>query len=117
MINIGPYQLNGQAVLAPMAGITDQPYRQICHRMGAAMVTAEMSGSKEGLRQTRKSLLRLADLEDSEPRAIQIVGTDPAEMANAAQYHVDAGAQIVDINMGCPAKKAVSYTHLRAHET
>ena len=105
MINIGPYQLDGQAVLAPMAGITDQPFRQICRRMGAAMVTAEMSASKADLRQTPKSLLRLADAADSEPRAIQIVGTDPAEMAIAARYHVDAGAQIVDINMGCPAKK------------
>ena len=105
MINIGPYQLDGQAVLAPMAGITDQPFRQVCHRMGAAMVTAEMSTSKADLRQTSKSLLRLADAADSEPRVIQIVGTDPAEMAIAARYHVDAGAQIVDINMGCPAKK------------
>ena len=105
MINIGPYQLDGQAVLAPMAGITDQPFRQVCHRMGAAMVTGEMSTSKADLRQTSKSLLRLADLGDSEPRVIQIVGTDPTEMALAARYHVDAGAQIVDINMGCPAKK------------
>ena len=105
MINIGPYQLDGQAVLAPMAGITDQPFRQVCRHMGAAMVTAEMSTSKAELRETRKSLLRLADAADSEPRVIQIVGTDPAEMAAAARYHVDAGAQIVDINMGCPAKK------------
>lgn len=105
MINIGPYQLDGQAVLAPMAGITDQPFRQVCRRMGAAMVTAEMSTSKADLRQTSKSLLRLADAADSEPRVIQIVGTDPVEMAIAARYHVDAGAQIVDINMGCPAKK------------
>ena len=77
----------------------------MCHRMGAAMVTAEMSTSKADLRQTSKSLLRLADAADSEPRVIQIVGTDPAEMAIAARYHVNAGAQIVDINMGCPAKK------------
>ncbi|MDG2472425.1 MAG: tRNA dihydrouridine synthase DusB [Pseudomonadales bacterium] len=105
MINIGPYQLDGQAVLAPMAGITDRPFRQVCRHMGAAMVTAEMSTSKADLRQTSKSLLRLADAADSEPRVIQIVGTDPVEMAIAARYHVDAGAQIVDINMGCPAKK------------
>ena len=105
MITIGPYQLPGQAVLAPMAGITDQPFRQICRRMGAAMVTAEMSASKIELRQTRKSLLRRADGDDSEPRVIQIVGTDPKEMATAANYHVESGAQIIDINMGCPAKK------------
>lgn len=105
MIQIGPYQLNGRAVLAPMAGITDFPFRQMCHQMGAAMVTAEMSASNPALRNTRKSLLRLTNPDDAEPRAVQIVGTEAAQMAEAARYQVSHGAQIVDINMGCPAKK------------
>lgn len=105
MIQIGPYYLEGRAVLAPMAGVTDFPFRQICRRSGAAMVTAEMSASNPELRNTRKSLLRLTNPEDSEPRTVQIVGTEPLQMADAARYQVEAGAQIVDINMGCPAKK------------
>ncbi len=105
MIQIGPYQLNGRAVLAPMAGITDFPFRQMCRQTGAAMVTAEMSASNPALRNTRKSLLRLTNPDDAEPRAVQIVGTEAAQMAEAARYQVSHGAQIVDINMGCPAKK------------
>jgi len=105
MINIGRYQLAGRAVLAPMAGVTDFPFRQICRRLGASMVTAEMSGSNPALRDTRKSQLRLANPDDAEPRTIQIVGTEPLQMAAAARYQVESGAQIVDINMGCPAKK------------
>ena len=105
MINIGPYQLAGRAVLAPMAGVSDFPFRQVCRRLGASMVTAEMSASNPALRDTRKSQLRLANPDDAEPRTIQIVGTEPLQMAAAAQYQVESGAQIVDINMGCPAKK------------
>lgn len=105
MIQIGPYTLHGRAVLAPMAGVSDFPFRKICRRMGAAMVTAEMSASDPALRHTHKSLTRLTHPDDDEPRAIQIVGTDPHQMAMAAQYQVEHGAQIVDINMGCPAKK------------
>ena len=105
MINIGPYQLAGRAVLAPMAGVTDFPFRQVCRRLGASMVTAEMSASNPALRNTRKSQLRLTNPDDAEPRTIQIVGTEPLQMAAAAQYQVEFGAQIVDINMGCPAKK------------
>lgn len=105
MITIGPYQLAGRAVLAPMAGVTDFPFRQICRRLGASMVTAEMSASNPALRDTRKSQLRLANPDDAEPRTIQIVGTEPLHMAAAARYQVESGAQIVDINMGCPAKK------------
>ena len=105
MIQIGPYKLAGRAVLAPMAGVTDVPFRQLCRQMGAAMVTAEMSASDPALRDTKKSQLRLTHPYDLEPRAIQIVGTDPEQMAMAARYQVEHGAQIVDINMGCPAKK------------
>lgn len=105
MIRIGPYQLNGKAVLAPMAGVTDYPFRQMCRQAGAAMVTAEMTASNPALRNTLKSRLRTANRNDTEPRAVQIVGTEPEQMADAAEYQVQAGAQIVDINMGCPAKK------------
>lgn len=105
MIQIGPYQIQGRAVLAPMAGVTDFPFRQICKQMGAAMVTAEMSASNPVLRNSLKSRLRLPQADDSEPRTVQIVGANPQQMADAAAYQVTAGAQIVDLNMGCPAKK------------
>ncbi len=105
MIKIGPYELKGFAVLAPMAGITDFPFRKICRELGASTVTAEMSSEKQELRESFKSKTRLANPDDYEPRIIQIVGTDPIKMANAASYHVKHGAQIIDINMGCPAKK------------
>lgn len=103
--SIGPYQLQGKAVLAPMAGVSDFPFRKICLEHGAAMATAEMSASKAALRDTLKSQLRLTQAQDREPRTVQIVGTNPIELADAAQYQVEQGAQIVDINMGCPAKK------------
>ena len=105
MITIGPYTLRGRAVLAPMAGVSDVPFRQICRRLGAAMVTAEMSSSDPSLRRSEKSQRRLSHPDDPEPRTVQIVGTEPQQMADAAAYQVQAGAQIIDINMGCPAKK------------
>jgi len=105
MIEIGPYKLKGFAVLAPMAGITDYPFRRLCKETGASAVTAEMSSDKKELRGTFKSKTRITNPNDSEPRIIQIVGTEPTRMAEAAIYHVQNGAQIIDINMGCPAKK------------
>ena len=105
MINIGPYQLQSQVVLAPMAGITDLPFRQICRQLGAGMVTGEMIASDTSLWTTKKSSTRLPQLCEQEPRAIQIVGSDPVLMANSARRSVELGAQIIDINMGCPAKK------------
>ena len=102
---IGPHEITGRALLAPMAGITDYPFRSLCLRFGAAMATAEMSSSKAELKDTLKSRMRLANLNDQEPRTVQIVGHCPMQMADAARYQVDHGAQIVDINMGCPAKK------------
>lgn len=105
MITIGPYSLNGYAVLAPMAGVTDMPFRQVCLKMGAAMATGEMTSSNPRLRTTTKSKLRETHSHEAEPRTVQIVGTNAEDMANAAAYHVKAGAQIIDINMGCPAKK------------
>lgn len=103
--HIGPYKIKGLAVLAPMAGVSDFPFRKVCLQHGAAMATGEMTASKPELRLTTKSLLRLANADDPEPRVVQIVGTEPEQLADAAEYQVRHGAQIVDINMGCPAKK------------
>ncbi len=91
--------------LAPMAGVSDQPFRLLCHQQGAGLVFNEMVSSKQSLRDTRKSELRRIHPDDPEPRAVQLLGNDPAELARAArQAHVD-GARIIDINLGCPAKK------------
>ncbi len=105
MFHIGPYRISGSVVLAPMAGITDQPFRQLCRRLGAALVVSEMVTSDTRLWHTRKSSLRLNHSGEPEPRAVQIAGNDPAQMAEAARLNQAMGAQIIDINMGCPAKK------------
>jgi len=104
-MKIGPYHLPNQLILAPMAGITDRPFRSLCLRMGAGMAVSEMVTSNKQLWHTRKTRLRLDHSGEHEPRSIQIAGTDPAQMAEAAIFNVDQGAQIIDINMGCPAKK------------
>ena len=88
-----------------MAGVTDQPFRQICREMGAGLVVSEMVTSDTRLWNSRKSQTRLAHCDNVEPRAVQIAGSDPCMMAEAARMNVDRGAQIIDINMGCPAKK------------
>jgi len=104
-LKIGPYSLASPFVLAPMAGVTDAPFRRLCRRFGAGMTTSEMTTADTALWQTPKSRFRL-DLDlDAEPVAVQIAGSDPAQLAEAAQAVVARGAQIVDINMGCPAKK------------
>jgi tRNA-dihydrouridine synthase B len=102
---IGPYTLPNSLILAPMAGVTDRPFRQLCHRLGAGMVVSEMVTSDVRLWNTRKSSLRLIHQDDAEPRSVQIAGGDPQMLAEAAQRNVELGAQIIDINMGCPAKK------------
>lgn len=108
-MQIGKHSIEGKAVLAPMAGISDMPFRQLCAELGASMVTGEMTSSNPALRNTLKSRLRTAlpdaPFRNSLPRIVQIAGTEPAEMAMAAEYQVAIGAQIIDINMGCPAKK------------
>lgn len=105
MLQIGPYQIPTPVVAAPMAGVTDKPYRQVCRDHGAGMVVSEMITSQKELRDSRKTKFR-SDLNgEPEPVVVQIVGTEPAEMAAAARYNVQNGAQIIDINMGCPAKK------------
>jgi len=104
-VKIGPYELASPFVLAPMAGVTDAPFRRLCRRYGAGMTTSEMTTADTRLWQTAKSRRRL-DLDlDAEPIAVQIAGSEPGALAAAAEACVDRGAQIIDINMGCPAKK------------
>ncbi|UFQ98307.1 tRNA dihydrouridine synthase DusB [Pseudomonas wenzhouensis] len=102
---IGPYTLPNRLILAPMAGVTDRPFRQLCRRLGAGLVVSEMVTSDVRLWNSRKSSLRLLHAGDPEPRSVQIAGGDPQMMAEAARKNVELGAQIIDINMGCPAKK------------
>jgi len=104
-VRIGPYTLTNRLILAPMAGVTDQPFRQLCRRFGAAMVVSEMLTSDVRLWNSRKSRLRMPHADEPEPRSVQIAGGDPQMLAEAAQRNVELGAQIIDINMGCPAKK------------
>jgi len=105
VISIGPYQLANRVILAPMAGVTDQPFRQLCRRLGAGLVVSEMVTSDTRLWNSRKSRLRLQHDGEPEPRSVQIAGGDPEMMAEAARMNAQLGAQIIDINMGCPAKK------------
>jgi len=104
-MRIGPYKLKNNLFLAPMAGVTDRPFRSLCRRLGAGMAASEMVSSNSLLWGSKKTLRRADHTGEDEPRAVQIVGSDPAMMAQAARYNVDNGAQIIDINMGCPAKK------------
>jgi len=104
-MQIGPYTLSSPILLAPMAGITDKPFRQLCRSMGAGLVVSEMVTSEPHLLKSRKTRLRMDHQGDTAPISVQIAGTDPAKMANAAKFNVAQGAHIIDINMGCPAKK------------
>jgi tRNA-dihydrouridine synthase B len=104
-VRIGPYTLPNQLILAPMAGVTDRPFRQLCRRLGAGLVVSEMVTSDVRLWNTRKSSLRLPHVGDPQPRSVQIAGGDAQMLAQAARANVELGAQIIDINMGCPAKK------------
>lgn len=104
-MQIGNYKIEQKAVLAPMAGVTDRPFRQLCKKLGAGMAASEMVGSNSLIRGSIKTLRRANHLGETFPRVVQIVGTDPNMMALAAKINVDQGAQIIDINMGCPAKK------------
>jgi tRNA-dihydrouridine synthase B len=104
-MQIGPYRIDPPVVLAPMAGVTDKPFRLLCKRLGAGLAVSEMTTADPRLWQTRKSLRRMDHAGEPEPVSVQIAGYDPAMLAEAARYNADHGAQIVDINMGCPAKK------------
>lgn len=105
MFQIGPYRIDGKVILAPMAGVTDLPQRELCSRFGAAYTVSEMVTSDTALWDSRKTRSRLQWGNTSGPRVIQIAGSEPGPMAQAAREAVAAGAQVVDINMGCPAKK------------
>jgi len=104
-MHIGPHQLSNNVVVAPMAGVTDRPFRQLCKRFGAGMAVSEMVASSPHLWATHKSARRVDHRGEVDPISVQIVGADPQMMAQAARHNVDQGAQIIDINMGCPAKK------------
>ncbi|MCF1427347.1 MAG: tRNA dihydrouridine synthase DusB [Shewanella sp.] len=104
-MQIGPYQLRNQLIVAPMAGVTDQAFRNLCLRYGAAMAVSEMLLANPDVWDTEKSRLRLSHSGEEGIRSVQIAGADPDSMAWAARYNVEQGAQIIDINMGCPAKK------------
>jgi len=104
-MQIGPYRIDPPLALAPMAGVTDKPFRLLCKRLGAGLAVSEMTASDPRLWQTRKSLKRMDHAGEPEPVSVQIAGADPGVLAEAARYNADHGAQIIDINMGCPAKK------------
>jgi tRNA-dihydrouridine synthase B len=104
-VKIGPYTLPSNVVLAPMAGVTDRPFRLLCRSFGAGMAASEMLTADISLWNTPKSRRRMDHTGEPSPRVVQIAGYDPAMMAEAARRNVDAGAEIIDINMGCPAKK------------
>ncbi len=104
-MRIGSYSVSGRLIAAPMAGVTDRPFRTLCRRLGASFAVSEMVSSDPRLRSSEKTRRRLDHEGEREPRWVQIAGADPGEMAEAARYNADAGAQIIDINMGCPAKK------------
>jgi tRNA-dihydrouridine synthase B len=104
-MHIGPYKLENNLLLAPMAGVTDRPFRQLCRSLGAALAVSEMVSADASLWGTRKTVKRLDHRDEPGPVSVQILGADPRMMADAAQANVAHGAQIIDINMGCPAKK------------
>jgi tRNA-dihydrouridine synthase B len=104
-MRIGPYLIDPPVVLAPMAGVTDKPFRLLCKQLGAGLAVSEMTNADPRLWHTRKSLQRMDHAGEPEPVSVQIAGYDPAMLAEAARFNVANGAQIIDINMGCPAKK------------
>jgi tRNA-dihydrouridine synthase B len=104
-MQIGPYTLDNNLVVAPMAGVTDRPFRQLCRRMGAGLAVSEMLSSNPKVWKTDKSMNRMDHMGETGIRSVQIAGADPDLMAEAAKFNEKNGAQIIDINMGCPAKK------------
>ncbi|MDB5726951.1 MAG: tRNA-dihydrouridine synthase, partial [Noviherbaspirillum sp.] len=104
-MNIGPYTLRNNVFVAPMAGVTDRPFRQLCKQLGAGYAVSEMAASDPRLWASEKTSRRINHDGEMEPKAVQIAGADPAMLAECARFNVDRGAQIIDINMGCPVKK------------
>lgn len=107
-MQIGSYQLSNNLILAPMAGITDRPFRELCKQFGAGLAVSEMVASNPALREHKRTLLKADHNGETGLRSVQILGTDPRQMAEAARFNARRGAQIIDINMGCPAKKVCS---------
>ncbi|MDP2097678.1 MAG: tRNA dihydrouridine synthase DusB [Methylobacter sp.] len=107
-MHIGSYQLKNQLILAPMAGISDRPFRELCIQFGAGLAVSEMVASNPALRQHKTTRLKMDHGNETGIRSVQILGTDPQLMAEAALFNAQRGAQIIDINMGCPAKKVCS---------
>jgi tRNA-dihydrouridine synthase B len=104
-MQIGPYTLKSPLILAPMAGITDRPFRQLCRSMGAGLAVSEMVASNSLLWGSEKTKRRANHDGEESPCSVQIMGADPQMLAEATRYNIDEGAEIIDINMGCPAKK------------
>jgi tRNA-dihydrouridine synthase B len=104
-VRIGPLLLDNNLVVAPMAGVTDRPFRALCRRLGAGLAVSEMIAADTSLWGSRKSLRRMDHSGELEPVAVQIAGADPQRLAEAARVNADRGARIIDVNMGCPAKK------------
>ena len=107
-MKIGPYTLKNNLILAPMAGITDRPFRNLCKQYGAGLAVSEMVASNPALRKHKRTLLKSDHSGEIGIRSVQILGTSPEQMADAARFNEQRGAQIIDINMGCPAKKVCS---------
>ena len=104
-MQIGPHSIAPRVILAPMAGVTDKPFRLLCKQLGAGLAVSEMTTSDPRFWKTEKSLRRMDHVGEPDPVSVQIAGTVPAVMADAARHNADHGAQLIDINMGCPAKK------------
>ncbi|MEY3122496.1 MAG: hypothetical protein RI993_1321, partial [Pseudomonadota bacterium] len=104
-MQIGQHKLKNKLIVAPMAGVTDRPFRQLCKRMGAAMAVSEMVSSNSLLWGSEKTRRRACHEGEVRPVSVQIAGADPLMMADAARHNAEQGAEIIDINMGCPAKK------------
>src|SRR6267154_1578177 len=104
-MRIGSFELKDRVFAAPMAGVTDRPFRRLCRQLGAAYAVSEMVSSEPRLRASSKTMRRLNHDGEAAPVAVQLVGADPAVLAEAARYNADHGAQIIDLNMGCPARK------------
>lgn len=104
-MQIGPHLLRNNVFVAPMAGVTDRPFRQLCKQLGAGYAVSEMAASNPRLWATEKSSRRTDHTGEMEPKAVQIAGADPKDLADCARFNVERGAQIIDINMGCPVKK------------
>src|SRR5690554_3653934 len=105
---IGPHHIDPKVILAPMAGVTDKPFRLLCKRLGAGLAVSEMTTSDPRFWNTTKSLRRMDHSGEPDPVSVQIAGTEPVQLAEAARHNAGLGAQLIDINMGCPAKKVCS---------